>query len=161
MSLLHDLLADVFAVSEYDLQRLEIWIAHRRRGHAFRPVAGRFAGVYATNPMTGETIVADQQILVNTAYTGALTFVDATGAIGLGPIGTVTASDPSVSVTLSADGQHYNVTGASEPVTATLAWHDPAGVVPDFTAEIEIIAGTPVFAPVSGSFGTLSEGTTA
>lgn len=158
MNILHHLLDDLIDVTIYDLDRLEIWLAGRRRGHPFRPVAGRFAGLYSVDAQ-GNFIVAQPTLIVGTAYTGALTFVDAAGAAGPGPIGEISSSDPSVSAALSADGQSYNLTATAELTTAaTLTWHDLAGAVPDFTTTVATAAE--VFVPVSGSFGDLSEGTT-
>lgn len=150
---------ELIEVTEYDLARLEVWLRHRRRGHPFRPVAGRFAGLYYVDPKTGVTIVATQTLTVGTSFTAPLVFTDANGVTGPGPIGEVSASDPSVSIGLSADGQAANVVmTATLPTPATLTWHDPAGAVPDFTVDVTDAAA--VFVPTSGGFGTFAEGNT-
>ena len=104
--------------------------------------------------------MATQTLQLNTPETAPLIFVDASGVTGPGPIGEVSASDPSVSVALSADGQAVNATmTATLPVPATITWHDPSGAVPDFTVDVTDAAA--VFTPVSGSVGTFAPGTTA
>lgn len=148
-------LEELVEITEYDLLRLEVWIKHRRRGHPFKPVAGRFAGIFDVDPKTGATIVATQTLTLNTPSTAPLVFTDANGVTGPGPIGEISASDPSVSVSLSADGQSANATMTETLATpATLTWHDPAGVVPDFTVDVTDAAA--VFVPVSGGFGTFA-----
>lgn len=104
--------------------------------------------------------MAQQTLTVGVAFTAPLIFTDASGATGAGPIGSISASDPSVTVGLSADGQAANVTmTATLPTPATITWHDPAGVVPDFT--VDVSDAPPVFQATAGSFGTFAEGTTA
>lgn len=158
MSIIANLLNDLIEVTEYDLAEIEIWLHHRRHHH-FKPVAGRFAGMFRRHHRTGDFIVATQTVPLNTPSTAPLVFTDASGATGPGPVGTVSASDPSVSVSLSADGQSANVTlSAVLTAPATLTWTDPSGVVPDFSVEVTDQA---TFSATAGSFGTFAPGTTA
>lgn len=158
MSVLANLLNNLIEVTEYDLEQVEIWLHHRRRHH-FIPVAGRFSGMFYRDPQTGEIVMATQTLIVGVAFTCPLVFTDASGTPGPGPIGTITASDPSVTVSLSADGQSANAEMTTTlPTPATLTWTDPAGVVPSFTTEVTDAAA--VFTPTAGSFGAFVEGTT-
>lgn len=110
--------------------------------------------------------MAVQQLIVNTAYTCPIVFLDPTLSQVKGPVGLVTASDPSVTVGLSADGQSCNVMmTTAQPVGAqpvTITWHDPSTgtppPVPDFTMQVTDV---PVALPAaSGSFGPLAVGNT-
>lgn len=158
MSLITNLLNDLIEVTEYDLAEIEIWLHHRRHHH-FKPAAGRFAGMFRRHHKTGDFIVATQQLTVGVAETAPLVFTDSTGVVGPGPIGMITAADPSVTVSLSADGQFANATMTTTlPNPVTLTWHDPAGNVPDFTVDVT----DAVVAPMqTGAFGTFAPGTTA
>lgn len=81
-----------------------------------------------------------QQLIVGTPYTAALVFTDAEGNTGVGPIGSVTASDHVVTASLSADGQHLNVIATAAPSgPVTITWHDPSGSIAD-TDLVEITA---------------------
>ena len=127
--------------------------------HPRPAVSGRFAGFYHLDP-AGNIVMAVQQLTLNTPSTCLLTFVDGTGSVVTGPIGIVTASDPSVTVGLSADGQACNATmTATVALPVTLTWHDPAGNVPDFTTLVtdQAVGAT----GATGSFGTFATGTTA
>lgn len=149
-------------IGVYELEILEAWLRDRRRGHPFRPMAGRFSGPSFIDPKTGVAILALQQLKLGVAYTAALIFTDAAGTTGKGPVGEVTSSDPAVTVGLSADGQSANVTITAQLAgPATLTWHDPAGAVPDFTVDVQDVEAPPAFVPASGAFGDFTEGTTA
>lgn len=102
--------------------------------------------------------MAAQTVPASTPLTGGLIFTQA-GATVLGPMGSITASDPAVAVSLSADGQFYNLTSPASG-GVTLTWHDPAGNVPDFSVDFvdEIVVVPP--APITGTFGPASLGTT-
>lgn len=150
-------LEHLIEITEYDIERIQVWLDGHRHRH-FKPVAGRFAGMFYVDPKTGVFIVATQTLTVGVAETAPLVFVDDSGATGPGPIGTIAASDPSVTVSLSADGQFANATMTTTLATpVTLTWNDPAGVIPSFTVEVTDAA---TFVPVSGSFGTFAPGTT-
>lgn len=155
ISLSREILDELREIEE-ELERLRHF--HHHHHHPRPAVFGRFAGFYHTDPK-GNIIMAVQQLTVNTPFTAPLIFLDANGNTTTGPVGTVTASDTTVTVGLSADGQACNVT-MTTTVTApvTLTWHDPAGVVPDFITQV---TDQPVILPaVTGSFGTFVAGTT-
>lgn len=102
--------------------------------------------------------MATQTIPLNTPSTAPLIFTNtSTGATGPGPIGTISASDGSVNVSLSADGQAANVTLTSS-TTATLTWSDPSGVVPNFTVDVTDSGSV---GQITGAFGTFVPGTTS
>jgi hypothetical protein len=158
MSRILELLEELEEATIYEVNRLEEWLTGQRHHRRFNPVAGRFAGMFFVS-QTGEIVMATQIIPLNTPSTAPLVFSDASGATGPGPVGTITASDPSVSVSLSADGQAANVVlSATLPTPATLVWHDPSNVIPDFTVDVSDVAS--VFTPVAGAFGTFAPGTT-
>ena len=73
-----------------------------------------------------------------------------------GPKGVVSSSDPTVSPSLSADGQSVNLTTPASG-TFTLTWHDPAGNVPDFS--VTLTDEVPVLT-VTGAFGQFVAGST-
>jgi len=123
------------------------------------PVRGRFAGAYTTTPK-GEIIVAMQQLTVNTPFTCPLIFQDANGNNVPGPAGgSVSSSDPTVQVALSADGQAVNATMTAANITSTLTWSGTGANGPfSFTTDVtdQSVAG----GPVSGQFGSFVPGTT-
>jgi hypothetical protein len=100
-----------------------------------------------------------QQVPANTALTGGLIFLDASGATTVGPIGTLSSSVTLLSLGLSSDGQSYNFTSPSSG-NVTLTWTDPSGQVPSFSADFSDQPPPPAPA-VSGSFGPAAPGTTA
>lgn len=120
-------------------------------------VQGRFAGMYSVTEC-GDISMATQQLTVGVGFTAPLVFKDTGGNTGIGPVGEVSSSDGSVSVGLSGDGQAANVTMSVANVTATLTWHDPNGVIPDFSVDV---SDNVPFEAASGEFGTFVEGTTA
>ena len=153
------LLDQVEDATERDIERVVMWLERHHPKHKFIPSAGRFAGFSFVSP-TGEIVMALQTVDLNTPLTAPLIFTDASGNIGPGPIGIVSASDPSVTVALSSDGQACNVTmTATLPTPVTLTWHDPAGNVPDFTVDI---TDAPVaIVAQTGAFGPFTPGSTA
>ena len=105
--------------------------------------------------------MAAQTVPVSTAITAPMTFTqtssDGSPPVTVkGPTGTVTSSDPTVSPFLSADGQSVNLTTPASG-TFTLTWHDPAGVVADFS--VTLTDQVPVLT-VTGAFGPFTVGTT-
>lgn len=161
MPRIYDLLEAIEEVAEHDLQRVDAWLRRHRHEHYFIPRAGRFAGMFHVDLATGEYTVATQQLTVGVAFTAALIFTDtATGATGPGPIGVITASDPSVTVSLSADGQFANATMTQTlPTPGTITWHDPASNVPDFT--VQVTDAAVVSSTLTGAFSTFNPGTSA
>lgn len=153
MSLI-DSLRNLERIEERELHEIEQILERHRRRHGPRAVKGRFAGLYWTDPHTGEWTVASQQVPFNAPITAPLVFVDKNGLAEPGPVGTIAVTDPAGTAALSADGQHANITVT---VAATATWTDPSGVVPSFSVDLTEAIG-PV---VSGSFGTFVPGTTA
>lgn len=123
-------------------------------------VRGYFPGLQTINS-AGEIVMAAQAIAINTAYTGAITFLNAEGQQI--PSDAKTASvaldnTSAGSASLSADGQSVNVTltvvGAVNLVyTGTNSAGNPITVPPLPLQGTDSVA-------VSGSIGTLSPGTT-
>lgn len=163
MSVVSRFIADLIDIEEVELSELERIVRHLRLRCPFKPVRGRFSGPFFINA-DQEIIMAAQKFVVGQPFTAGLIFLDAAGAAGPGPVGVLSASDPSVNVSLSADGQSANVEmTATLAAPATVTWHDPSGAVPDFSVEVtdaEVVP-PPAFVPVSGSFGIFAEGTTA
>lgn len=123
-------------------------------------VRGQFSGFYTVNSK-GEIVMAAQALAIGTAYTGAITFVNAEGqTIPSGATGASVALDVPANGTaaLSADGQSVNVTlTVVGPVNLTYTGTNSAGnpiTVPPLP-----LLGTDNVA-VSGIIGTLSPGTT-
>lgn len=105
--------------------------------------------------------MAAQTVPVSTAITAPLIFTqtssDGSAPVTVtGPIGAVSSSDPTVTPALSADGQAVNLTTPASG-TFTLTWHDPAGVVADFS--VTLTDQVPVLT-VTGAFGVFVPGTT-
>lgn len=100
--------------------------------------------------------MAAQPIAINQPYSAALQFAD-----GKTRIGTVTPSDPSVQIKMTPDGSACVIV-ATKPVALpiTLIWHDPSGLVPDFTFQITTVASVAVPQPTTGSFSEFVTGTT-
>lgn len=159
---IHIVRAEVHSLAEAELSLLERVLCEIREHRRFKPVKCEFGLLSYTNK-DGEIItMSAQQLVVGTPYTGALIFTDATGVTGPGPIGALTASDPSITVGLSADGQSYNVEMTTElNGTETIRWHDPAGVVPDATMDVTDQTVAPPFTAAAVAFGPLVPGTTA
>lgn len=132
---------------------------HHHRGQRppprHRRIRGRFEGAQFFNPKTGEIEVAIQTVPSSTALTGALIFTDQTGATVAGPIGTIASDQPTVSPSLSADGQHYNFTSPPSG-DVTLTWSDPAGKVASFSQTFT----DQVVEVITGAFGQATAGTT-
>lgn len=103
--------------------------------------------------------MATQQLAVNTAYTAPLTFQDANGNTVQGPIGSIASSDPSVTASLSEDGQHANCTMTQANITATLTWSGN-GANGAFSFTVTVTDQPVGTTAVSGSFGTFVPGTT-
>lgn len=105
--------------------------------------------------------MAAQNLAINTAYTGAITFTNAEGQTIPGDATSASiALDVSAngSVSLSADGQSYNVTlTAVGPVNVTYTATNSAGN-PIASAPLPLV-GTDSVA-VSAALGTLSPGNT-
>ncbi len=101
--------------------------------------------------------MAKQTVPVSTQLTGKLIFTDSTGATVIGPIGSISADNGSVTPTLSADGQSYNFTSPASG-DVTLTWTDPAGNVASASQTFtdQVVAPT-----ISLQFGPASPGTTA
>jgi hypothetical protein len=130
---------------------------HRHRHHHSTAVAGRFAGFYTITP-EGDFIVATQQLILNTPSTAPLTFLDANGSTVQGPIGTITANDPSVTVSLSVNGQAANVTLTATGIY-TLTWTG-VGADGSFSFSVDVTDEVVTSTAVSGSFGSFTTGTT-
>lgn len=144
------------------LEEIEEILEHlEREKRRRRPIThGRFGGFRFHNS-EGNLVMATQQLTVGTPATCALVFLAADGVTtGKGPVGTVSSSDGSVSAGLSEDGQSCNALMTLANVTSTLTWHDPAGVVPDFSVDVSDVVAPPEFVAASGSFGTFADGTT-
>jgi len=133
------------------------WHRHKHHPrHRHRRITGRFSGAYWYDLRTGEIKVAVQQVPVSTALTGSLVFTDSNGNLVKGPQGSISADNPAVTPTLSADGQFYNFNSPASG-DVTLTWHDPAGNVADFSQTFSDVV-PPV--TVTGAFGPASPGTT-
>lgn len=107
--------------------------------------------------------MALQKTDVGVPYTGPIQFFLTDGSLATfpGPIGTISADNAAVTVSLSADAQAYNIllnAGLGVGNVATITWHDPAGIIPDFTTQISDEATLPSI--VSGGFGPLTVGNT-
>lgn len=99
-----------------------------------------------------------QTVVPSTALTAAIVFTDSTGTTVVGPTGTLTVDNASVTdARLSADGQSCNVTSPASG-SVTITWTDPAGKIPPFSVTLtdQVIPVT-----VTGQFGTFAAGTTA
>lgn len=105
--------------------------------------------------------MATQQLVVGQPFTAPLIFLDTNGNVVIpGPVGTLSVTDGSVTISLSADGQAANVTMTTTlPSPVTITWSDPAGVVPAFS--VDVTDAAVVNPAVSGSFGIFVPGTTA
>jgi hypothetical protein len=144
------------------------------RGHFFRrlerlPVAGKFGRFVNIRDFhrylrdvhfnSGAKHMNPQTLTVKTQYTCPLTFTDADGIAVPGPVGQISSSDPSVNVSLSADGQNANCEMTLAGVTATLTWSGTgANGLFDFTVSVAD-AAAPAITATAGSFGTFAPGT--
>lgn len=157
---IHIVKDELHRLGEAELALLDRLVCEIREHRRFKPVKCEFGPLSSTSEEE-IFVMSAQQLTVGTAYTGALIFTDANGVTGPGPIGEVTASDPSISVGLSADGQSVNVLMSQELAgVETLRWHDPSGVVPDATMDVTDQAVAPPFTAAAVAFGALVEGTT-
>ncbi len=123
-------------------------------------IHGRFDGPYTTTK-EGKIIMATFQITVGAPFTGKLIFTGSDGSNPAGPVGVLTVDDANTVVSLSADGQAYNIQSNVAPTTGTVinvTWTDPANVVPSFNAQF---TDQPVPVTVTGAFDTPVPGTTA
>lgn len=153
---LHIVKAELHRLGEAELALLDRLVCEIREHRRFKPVKCEFGPLSYTNK-DGEFItMSAQQLTVGTSYTGALIFTDVNGVAGPGPIGELTASDPSISVGLSGDGQSIAVLMTSELTgTETLRWHDPSGVIADATMDITDQVVAPPFTAAAVAFGPL------
>lgn len=138
--------------------KIEINIFERRceKRHRGR-IVGRFAGAYYVN-QNGEYVVMSQSVPPSVALTVPLIFTQ-DGATVRGPVGSVSSSDPSVSPSLSADGQAVNF---NSPLVGPfkLTWQSADASVAPFSVDVDVIAAPPAPGPIVGSFGTIVPGTT-
>ncbi len=132
--------------------------------HAHQANAGRFAGIYFIDSITGELTVAQQQIPLNTPVTAPIVFIDDTTTpptvINPGPIGSVALSDPTAgTAALSADGQAANVTVTASNVLVTLTWSGTGSKGP-FAFSVDLSDQVAPPQADAGSFGQFVPGTT-
>lgn len=132
-SLIIKLLEDLERATNEEIEALErfLWKHHH---HHHQIVSMRFGGLYHIDPHTGEIIMALQLTPVGVQETGPVQFfmTDGTLATTPGPIGVLTVDNPLVTISLSANGQSYNVLLTATLGTgnfATITWTDPAGKV--------------------------------
>ena len=123
-------------------------------------VAGRFGGFFTLDPITGEIVMATQQLVVGQQFTCPLIFTDINNnVVNPGPVGTIASSDPSVTVSLSANGQSANALMNNPNVTATLTWSGTGANGP-FTFTVDVTDAVVSNAAVAGAFGQFVSGNT-
>lgn len=131
-----------------------------------RIVSVRLAGLSYINP-DGSLTMATVQLTIGKSYTAPLIFTDATGASGVGPIGSVSSNDPAIVPSLSADGQTLNVSViakvADPPDGASITWTDPAGTIADtvLVSVTDQAVTPPPFVATSVALGALVEAAAA
>lgn len=135
----------------------------RRRCRRPRIVSVRLAGLSYINS-DGRIILATVTVDIGKTYFASLVFVNDVGATGIGPVGSVSSSDPAIVPGLSADGQTLNlaVIGqvADSTVGADITWTDPTGkIAPTVLVNITDVAVTPPpFEATGVALGPLTEG---
>lgn len=151
------------AVERFDeeiVDRLER-LVHRCRRHQQRPTTRIVLPGFSTISPKGDTIMANQTLNLNTAYTAPLTYTDTQGnpsAVLAGE--TASLSDPAAgSIALSAAGNAVNVTlTKAGPVNYTISGTNADGAT--VTASGTLTAATDT-ATTTITVGTFAPGTTA